>query len=228
MFCPKCGATNDDTSKFCLGCGWPLSQPATPAAPPAPPAAPVYSAPPQYQAPQSPPPKKGHAGIIIVVLLLVLAIAAAGVWFFFIRDDDKDGKETTKQNTTVSATTKPSTTPEQGDEEDNTTSSDIYSFLSGTWPDSPLLADVPKPDFGSIATTSSDNDTVTVSIGNVTADNYNAYIEKIKNAGFDKDVSTANILGSQTYSANNGNGLEITVVNSIVLTGWIVITVDRV
>lgn len=240
MFCQKCGAQNDDNSKFCLGCGNSLTESVTPVTspPPPPPMPPVYNAaPPAYQQAPAPKAKKSHAGVIIIVLLLVLAVIAAGIWFFMFRDNDDD-KETTAAQTTVEQTTATAETTWQetsadatgqdttSAEGEQTTIFDFNDYFSGTWPDSPLLNGVPKPDFGKIATTSSEETTVTVSLSDVTAENYVAYVEAVKNAGFDKDISTANVFGAQTFAANNGAGLEISVVNSIALTGWIIITVD--
>jgi len=206
MYCPKCGATNDDTSKFCLGCGGPLGQQAeSPAA--APPPAPVYNAPPAYQPPQTNPPKKSHTGIIVVIaLLLVLAIGAAVVFSVLSKKDDKDDKNST---TVVATTAKTDTTKADAttEEESESQPSTYFSspFPSGTWPESPLLKDVPKPAYGSIFTTDVSEDEVVVTYSGWSAEQFTDYVGIVKAAGFDRDVSEVNGFGVSTYEANNGN-----------------------
>jgi len=54
MFCPNCGKSNPDDSKFCESCGTNMLEPA--AAPPAP-VQPAYTPPPQAQPAYAPPPQ---------------------------------------------------------------------------------------------------------------------------------------------------------------------------
>jgi hypothetical protein len=285
MFCPKCGATNDDTSKFCLTCGSPLGQPAAAAPPPQP-----VMQPPVQNYYQPPPPaapvKKSHTGIIVViVLILVIAIGAAAVFFVMSKKDDKkDDKATTTQASTSAVTTTKKTADNEttATEASGQPSSDqvlgilnglgyndwdgnwnsltaeqkaaienYYSALGenikftedglvmvdengnviswgGKWPSSALLADVPKANFGSIFSSSVEADTVAIVISGATVANFTEYVSKVKSAGFNNDISEVNVMGAATYTASNGKGVEITVVNYIAMTGLLAITVEKV
>jgi hypothetical protein len=279
MFCPKCGASNDDSSKFCLGCGGPLGQPAAPA-PQAqvPPQVPNYYQPP----PPAAPAKKGHTGIIVViVLVLVLAVAAVGIFFFMSKKDDKDDKTTAAQTTVSSATTtqKPgeTTTAENASQpsanevlgilnglgyndwdgnwdsltaEQKQAIENYYSALGenvqfnengivfvdengnvlswgGNWPVSPLLSDVPKANFGMIYTSSVEAETVTIVLSGASPANFSDYVTQVKSAGFNNGISEVNVMGAATFNANNGKGVEISIVNYIAMTGLLAITVEK-
>ncbi len=227
MYCPKCGATNDDTSKFCLGCGGPLGQQAEPPAA-APPPAPAYNAPPAYQPPQTNPPKKSHTGIIVVIaLILVLAIGAAAVFFVLSNKDDKDDKNDKNSTTVVTTTAKADTTKANAttDEESESQPSTYFSnpFGTGTWPESPLLQDVPKPAYGSIFTTDVSEDEVVVTYSGWSTEQFTDYVGIVKAAGFDRDINEVNAFGVSTYEANNGN-VKISVATVM---GFYSITVNR-
>jgi hypothetical protein len=252
MFCPKCGASNDDSSKFCLGCGGPLDAAAASGSQVSP-TAPVFNTPPPYQAPPTAPAKKGHAGIVVViVLLLVLAVAAGGIWFLS-KKDDKDDDQTTIGLTTMAESTAEVTTAAQNQlsEEEvqdilanagiagwngdwNSLTAEqkqaiesfyeamdqniqftpdgmivvdedgVYTF-GGKWPDSPLMQGVPKPAYGTIFSTSVEEDEVVVTFSGWSTEQLVDYISQVKAAGFDKDANEVNFMGMATYEANNGS-----------------------
>ena len=221
MFCPKCGATNDDSSKFCLSCGGPLGeQPAASPPPVQPPVQNFYQPP-----PPAAPVKKSHTGLVVViVLILVLVIGAAAVFFVMSNKNDKNDKDSTTKATTSSqsATTKASTT---SGSQSTTQTTSYYSnpLFTGTWPDSPLLADVPKPAYGTIFTTDVSETEVVITYSGWTTEQLVDYIGIVKAAGFDKDVSQANIMGASTYEANNGTVR----INVATVMGFYAITVDK-
>lgn len=227
MFCPKCGATNDDASKFCLSCGGPLEAAAAQTPPAAPPPAPAYSTP-AYQPPQTTPPKKSHTGIIvIIVLLLVLAIGAAAVFFVLSNKDEKDDKDSKNSTTVVTTAAQADTTKAAAtnDDESESEPSTYFSnpFPSGTWPESPLLQDVPKPAYGSIFTTDVSEDEVVVTYSGWSTEQFTDYVGIVKAAGFDRDINEVNAFGVSTYEANNGN-VKISVATVM---GFYSITVDK-
>lgn len=78
MFCPKCGARNDDNVRFCSGCGTVLG--GSPAPQQFQQQQPFQQQPfqPQYQAPI----KKSKAGAVIAVIL-VLALLGVGAFYIF-------------------------------------------------------------------------------------------------------------------------------------------------
>ncbi len=95
MFCPNCGKSNPDGSKFCENCGTNMLesngvQQAAPQQPVAPPPAPVYQQPPQpqYQAPAAPANLSaplsvgGFLGTMIVMAIPIVNIIMLFVWGF--------------------------------------------------------------------------------------------------------------------------------------------------
>lgn len=143
MLCPKCGASNDEHSKFCLSCGGPLNEATPPQTPEQTTAntVPAYQPPtnpvPPYQPPAAPPAKakKGKGCLIALIVVLVLAIAGAAVFFFVIkRGVDKVVDEINDLTTVAEQTTQQQTTP-QGE---NTTvagqpsQQEIIDILSGS------------------------------------------------------------------------------------------------
>lgn len=100
MFCPNCGKSNPDDSKFCEGCGVNMTDPTisqTPVTPPPPvtPVAPVYQAAPQaahYAGPQmvgqnidlrsKPLSVLGFIGTMIVFCIPLVNIIMLFVWAF--------------------------------------------------------------------------------------------------------------------------------------------------
>jgi uncharacterized protein YneF (UPF0154 family) len=264
MLCPKCGATNEDSSKFCLSCGALLSEPAAAVTPPQnAPAPPVY-----YQQPQPVKKKKGHAGIIIlIVVLFLIVIIAVGVFFawsalskHFTKDETtstaqttvvQTGQETTTAaETTTEAVSQPSVNDVLGilsnagitgwdgnwsslTDAQKTAIQNYYKTLgqdveitdngitfktdtggtvdifSGTWPDSPLLKDVPKPTFGKISTTDIETGKADIMMTAVTTANFNDYVSKVESAGFTINPDTVNAFGVVSYSATNSAGLKI-------------------
>ena len=289
MFCPKCGATNDDGSKFCQGCGGPLTEAANENAPqqftPPAPAAPVYTPPASftpYEAPKAK--KKGHAGIIIVViaLLLILVVAVACVFLFKTKkDDNKDNttnwvvqttvEQTEPENTTITEETTAATVSQPSDQDvlnalnslgitgwdgnyssltdaqkqalkdyykglgqdveitDNgisfKTDNGTVDILGGKWPDSALIKDVPKPDFGKIFSNEVKATEVTVILTEVTEANFNDFIAKVKDAGFIKSAEEFNMYGTHSYSASNDSGIKISIAMTAVVGNMLTISV---
>ena len=95
MFCPNCGKSNPDGSKFCENCGSNMLesngvQQAAPQQPVAPPPAPVYQQPPQpqYQTPAAPANLSaplsvgGFLGTMIVMAIPIVNIIMLFVWGF--------------------------------------------------------------------------------------------------------------------------------------------------
>ena len=83
-FCPGCGAEVVEGTRFCVKCGQPVGQAASPpvyAAPPPPPAVPAALV--QQRAP----PAKGGAGagVWIGIIGLLLLVGGAGLWFYSTR-----------------------------------------------------------------------------------------------------------------------------------------------
>jgi len=266
MLCPKCGATNEDSSKFCLSCGALLSEPSAAITPPQnAPAPPVY-----YQQTQPVKKKKGHAGIIIliVVLLLIVIVAVGGLFAWkalskhFTKDEttttaittvvQTEQETTTAAETTTEAVSQPSVNDILGilnnagitgwdgnwsnltDAQktaiqkyykdlgqdvvitDNgitfkTDTGGTVDIFSGTWPDSPLLKDVPKPTYGKITTTDIETDKAVILMTEVTTGNFNDYVSKVRSAGFTVNPEAVNAFGTVSYSATNSAGLKIQV-----------------
>ncbi|MEI6578022.1 MAG: zinc ribbon domain-containing protein [Eubacteriales bacterium] len=290
MFCPKCGAQNDDGSKFCQGCGGPLNEAANENTPqqftPPTPAAPVYTPPASfapYEAPIAK--KKGHGGIIVlIILVLVLVIIAACVFLFMSKKgDDKNNTtdeitqttvlQTEPQDTTAAEETTVAETATQPSEDeirnvlnglgianwngswDSLTAEqkqaleDYYKALGediqisdnggivvnnsegtvdifgGKWPDSALLTDVPKPDFGKIFSSEVKATEVNIILSEVTEANFNDFISKVKAAGFNNNAEEFNMYGTFSYSADNNKGLSISIAMTSVVGNMLTISV---
>lgn len=94
----------------------------------------------------------------------------------------------------------------------------------GKWPNSPLMKDVPKVDFGTIFTTTTDTDKVTILISNATEANFTDYVSKIKSAGFNNDPKEDIMSGVySSFEASNSKGLRISVV---MMAGLLTLTVS--
>ncbi|HZK39231.1 MAG TPA: zinc ribbon domain-containing protein [Clostridia bacterium] len=238
MLCPKCGASNDDSSKFCLSCGGPLQQavpPQTP--PPVPPVTPVppYQAPaqaghpvPPYQPPVGPPEKakKGKGCLIALIIFLILAIAGAAVFFFVIKKgvfDAFDVLDDIYKQTTVSDQKTQQQTIPQGEDGITFNDGDDTVQLGGQWPNSPLLKDVPKPAFGSIFSVSTSDDEVAVTFSGWNQEQLMDYIGLVKAAGFTKNAEEMTIMGMSTYEADNGS-VRLEIVQAM---GYYAITVEK-
>ena len=95
--------------------------------------------------------------------------------------------------------------------------------LGGKWPDSPLMKDVPKADFGKVFSTSVKTNEVTILLSNITEANCTEYIGKVKDAGFNKNPEEFNMYGTLSYDADNSSGLHINVAMAM---GYFTITVS--
>lgn len=114
MFCPNCGAQQQDGTRFCDQCGAPL-----PAAAPAP--APTYNpppappTPPEDAAPPPEPPRKRGAGLVIAavaVFAVVAMIAAAVLLFLPSRDKEEDEPEPAASSSSANALEEPNDSSE--------------------------------------------------------------------------------------------------------------------
>lgn len=77
--------------------------------------------------------------------------------------------------------------------------------VGGQWPNSPLLKDVPKPAYGTIFSTSVEENEVVVTFSGWTPEQLVNYIGQVKAAGFTKDPNEVNFMGMTTYEAHNGS-----------------------
>jgi len=75
MFCPKCGAQNQNDSAFCMGCGSRLAQVSSPTQTPAQPA---------YQQPFAVPPPTGQKNAVLAAILNFL-FPGIGYWYWGYR-----------------------------------------------------------------------------------------------------------------------------------------------
>lgn len=77
--------------------------------------------------------------------------------------------------------------------------------VGGQWPNSPLLKDVPKPTYGTIFSSSVEENEVVVTFSGWTPEQLVNYIGQVKAAGFTKDPNEVNFMGMTTYEAHNGS-----------------------
>ncbi len=249
MLCPNCGSQNDDNSKFCLNCGQSLAlntneQAVAPPPPPAPPPAQPVQPPPPPQtwapappppAPAAPPPKKKNKGcliaVIIVAILLVLGLVAGIIGFKVVRkaiNDELASEFGFSQNENkTQANDDDYDDDDDYDNNDNDNGDDDngggnFSF-SGSWPNDPLLKDVPKPSVGSIFSSSSDDDEITIMFTGWDKDAYNDYVKKLKKAGFNKNVDQVDMGFVSSYEADNGK-VQVNVAQSM---GFYILTVNK-
>lgn len=250
MLCPKCGSQNDDSSKFCLNCGQALAlntneqaatpPPSSPAPPPVQPAPPAQTwAPPP--SPVAPPPKKKNKGcmiaVIIVIILLILGLVAAGIIGFkvvrnaindelasefeFSQNENKTQANNDGDDNDDDYDNNDNDNDYNNDDEDNNGGGN-FSF-TGSWPDDPLLKDVPKPGVGSIFSSSSDDSEITIMFTGWDRETFVDYIEKLKKAGFDKNVDQVDMGFVSSYEADNG---KVTV-NLAQSMGYYILTVNE-
>lgn len=224
MLCPNCGSPNDDNSKFCLNCGQSLALNTNEQA----------AAPPPPPAPAAPPPKKKNKGcliaVIIVAILLVLGLVAGIIGFKFVRkaiNDELASEFGFSQNENkTQANDDDYDDDDDYDNNDNDNDDDNgdsnFSF-SGSWPNDPLLKDVPKPSVGSIFSSSSDDDEITIMFTGWDKDAYNDYVKKLKKAGFNKNVDQVDMGFASSYEADNGK-VQVNIAQSM---GFYVLTVNK-
>ncbi|NLP48723.1 MAG: zinc ribbon domain-containing protein [Clostridiales bacterium] len=227
MFCPKCGSANDDNSKFCLNCGHALTEStneqAKPPAPPPPPPAPPPTQPVQGwappPAPAAPAPKKKKGCLIALIIVLILFILGGvlsfiGFRFFFnkVVADELANEYNYSQSEDMT----------QADLDDDDYEGGEFSF-SGSWPDDPLLKDVPKPNVGSIFSASSEEDGITIMFSGWDKEAFLDYVKKLKKAGFDKNVEQVDMGFVSSYEADNGK-VTVSLAHSV---GFYVLTVDK-
>lgn len=90
--------------------------------------------------------------------------------------------------------------------------------LGGEWPDNEFTRKIPKPDGEyTVLGTSTEGDSLTITMGGMTVEDCAEYAEKIKSAGFTRDPEEFNYLGMYSYSADNGE-YEVTLTFSISMT----------
>ena len=83
--------------------------------------------------------------------------------------------------------------------------------LSGTWAENPILNKAPEPDFGNVFTSRVEQASVSVSYAEVPDEKIEAYIGKVKAAGFyhiTADETT--VCCGLAFEADNGNGVKVT------------------
>ena len=119
------------------------------------------------------------------------------------------------ETTTASETSAPeSTVPESTDE--------------NPWTDSqPMLsAVVPMPDFGIRMTFSETDNEWTGNYTAVRFSNYSDHIARLKKAGFKHNISSSKALNTYTFSADNGEGIEVSITYARLL-GTMTVTAQR-
>ena len=88
-----------------------------------------------------------------------------------------------------------------------------YSY-GGSWPENEFTKLLPKPEFGLLGTDNSDGE-FTVAFSDASLDDIRAYAEKVKAAGFNKDVEVQdqNVMGMDIYAfnASNADGYSVSV-----------------
>lgn len=164
--------------------------------------------------------KKMLAGLLALALLASFTGCA---WFGADETETTTAGETTTaapgtfpttqaetETTTAEETTAPVTLPA----EETTISQVMLSVL------------VPMPDFGIRMTFSETENEWTGSYTGVRFVNYGDYISRLKKAGFNRNISSVKALNSYTFSADNGEGIEISIAYARLL-GTMTVTAER-
>ncbi|HOU10296.1 MAG TPA: hypothetical protein PL044_10570 [Clostridiales bacterium] len=214
----------------------PPYQPAQPTYAPPPASVPPYQPPVQtaYAPPAPPQKKKGHAGLIIAIVALLLIGVVAAV-LLITKPWVKDENETTAPGTTASQTTQqdtsaPPETTNAGEttQEGSTNEETSFYWGEGTeWPSGGLFDKLPKPNFGKVTFTGTDeaDGTATVMLSEVTKANFDSYLDALRSAGFTKNVYSGNMFGVFTYTASNPSGEEASA-NFVESMGTLTIVLD--
>ena len=86
--------------------------------------------------------------------------------------------------------------------------------FGGDWPENEFTRLIPKPD-GSVSVAAEEEDSFSVLLSDVSADQVRAYIEAVKGRGFTEDAAMEDqdVLGMTliSFSASNGNGYGISI-----------------
>ena len=86
--------------------------------------------------------------------------------------------------------------------------------FGGDWPENEFTRLIPKPD-GSVSVAAEEEDSFSVVLSDVSADQVRAYIEAVKGRGFTEDAAMEDqdVLGMTliSFSASNGNGFGISI-----------------
>lgn len=203
----------------------PPYQPPQPVYTPPPAAVPPFQPPaqPAYAPPPPPQKKKGHAGLIIAIVALLLIGVVAVVLLItkpWAKDEDNTTaprttySQTTQQDTTMPGeTTAPGETTQEGDTEATTVEDTTWFWGEGTeWPEGGLYAKLPKPNFGKVTFTGTDeaDGTATVMLSETTKANFDSYLDALRSAGYTGNVTSGNMFGVYTYTADNAAGEQAT------------------
>ena len=147
----------------------------------------------------------------------------------------KDENETTTPGTTASQTTQqdtsaPPETTNAGEttQEGSTNEETSFYWGEGTeWPSGGLFDKLPKPNFGKVTFTGTDeaDGTATVMLSEVTKANFDSYLDALRSAGFTKNVYSGNMFGVFTYTASNPSGEEASA-NFVESMGTLTIVLD--
>lgn len=87
---------------------------------------------------------------------------------------------------------------------------DTVLEAGGKWPDYELLLGVPQPAVGTVSVTEEvAGKMASVMLTGMSLDDCKAYAKQLSGAGFDTNVSEAEMGGVYSFSADNGDGLHI-------------------
>ena len=115
--------------------------------------------------------------------------------------------------------------PSGGSEGGSFSIPDLIPGLGGDWPDNEYTRQVPKPDFKILASLPGDDD-FSVTFTGVTAEQAREYAEKLKSAGFDRDVELTDreVMGIAIYSfeAESESGYSVKLSCSAGVTGLVI------
>jgi len=141
---------------------------------------------------------------------------------------NREPEQTTTAETTTSApATFPSTQPPtETTTAVETTAPESTGPAASTDTLPPLSTLVPLPDFGIRITFSETGNEWTGNYTGVRFADYGDYISRLKKAGFDRNISSAKALNAYTFSADNGEGIEVSIAYARLL-GTMTVTAER-
>lgn len=162
--------------------------------------------------------------LLIILLVLCVPVSFAGCAGF--------GRDTTTTTAAETTTAAPGTFPVTQTEPETTTAAETTAPELTSASEEPTGAQdmlstlVPMPDFGIRITFSETENEWTGNYTGVRFVHYGDYISLLKKAGFNHNISSAKALNAYTFSADNGEGIEVTVAYAR-LVGTMTVTAER-